>query len=125
MAIASEVSPSAYRNFMMVRGRRASSLKQCRSASNSWLKRGATSAHTLVYRSRNTESKTIRSHAISDDIREPQTLRPQRPRIKYPRRNVMADGLLRIGSELRESYLLLFIKHWLCLILVSQGDLVE
>jgi hypothetical protein len=35
----------------------------------------------------------------------------------------MADGLLRIGTELRESYLLLFIKHWLCLILVSQGDL--
>jgi len=65
MAIASEVSPSAYRNFMMVRGRRASSLKQCRTASNLWLKRGATSAHTLVYRSRNTESQVIRSRAVS------------------------------------------------------------
>jgi hypothetical protein len=35
----------------------------------------------------------------------------------------MADGLLRIGPELRESHLLFFIKHWLCLIRVSQGDL--
>lgn len=35
----------------------------------------------------------------------------------------MADGLLRIGPELRESYLLLFIKHWLCSKRVSQGDL--
>jgi hypothetical protein len=35
----------------------------------------------------------------------------------------MADGLLRIGPELRESYLLLFIKHWLCLMRVSQGHL--
>jgi len=35
----------------------------------------------------------------------------------------MADGLLRIGPELHESYLPKFIKHWLCSKRVSQGDL--
>jgi hypothetical protein len=34
-----------------------------------------------------------------------------------------SHGLLRISPELRESYLLLFIKHWLCSKRVSQGDL--
>lgn len=74
------------------------------------------------------EKHRIAGHPVARRIATiPENLKlcdPQRPRISNQRSYVMADGLLRIGPELRESYLLLFIKHWLCLIRVSQGDLV-
>lgn len=75
---------------------------------------------------------SIEKHRVEDhrvarrNLTIPQNLKlcdPQRTRISNQRRHVMADGLLRIGPELRESYLLLFIKHWLCSKRVSQGDL--